>query len=63
MRLLEEIIQHHVADLCVDIVGDELYFAVKGTNFNVVSLPGRVCSGGVAVYMRAGSMGGAIGGD
>lgn len=56
MGHLEEIVQNHVADLCIDVVGDELYFAVKGTDLHMVSLPRSVCSGGVAVNGRTGSV-------
>lgn len=36
---LEEIVQNDIADLCIDVVGDELDFAVKGTDFDMVCLP------------------------
>lgn len=39
MGLFEEIVQNHVADLRIHVVGDELYFASKVTDLDLVSLP------------------------
>lgn len=39
MGRLEEIVQNDIADLCIDVVGDELDFAVKGTDLDMVCLP------------------------